>query len=403
LKISAIIDSNVVSGTVLLDDLSPLTLKLVHRYVDSGVVKYLTINTVDCQPQKTFFDFAILNPYYVDHLYVDVNGVMQEVMTPRMEDQNITLNPINDYIYTQNQIPELREVEVLEVDPMIREYEQRFTLISHSPAPNLISMEDYSASSHFKYDELGGIRFTVSNNVVVASDVFELNHSSELTIAIKGDAPKEVRVVLINQSGKERIITVSDSYQLYGRTCFSVSIVSSTLEGRVEFDYNSESGSRNVRIEDIYVGKTAQYFEADDNTRVVNTKEITTHPTTGYVFDFDRLPNFGLRTLLDFRGSNGIKIQFSNSRVRVSKKVGGLVTQTIMSPVISNTEQIGVVVDDAGLKIYSSGAKVKDVQFQSPIEPGDYEVDIGASTEDPDYDSNTTLNLIIVNKNPFEG
>ena len=388
-----------------MDDLSPLTLKLVHQYVDSGVAKYLTINTVNCQPQKAIFEFAFLNPYYVENLFIDANGTLQAVMEPGTEQLSVTQNPINDHVFTQNQIPVLAEVEILEAEPIIRDFKQEFSILSHSPAPNLITMEDYSASSHFIYDETSGLRFTVNNTVIVASDVFGLNHSSELTIAIKGDAPNRARLVLINQSGQERVVQMGPPYQLYGRTCFSSSIISSTLEARIELDYDvdCETGARSVRIVDIYTGKTAQYFESNDNSiRVVNTEDIATYPSTGYIFDFERLPNFGLRTLLEFQGTDGIKIQFSNSRVRVCKKVNGSVTQTIMTPVVSNLEQIGVIIDDTGLKIYSGGTIVKNVQFQSPTEPGDYEVDIGASTSDPDYDSNTLLNLVVVNKNPFE-
>jgi len=402
LKISAIIDSNVVSGTILLDDLSPLTLTLIHRYIDSGVAKHLTINTVNCQPHKTVFDFAFLNPYYVENLFVDVNGTLQEVMQPGTDQLDDTPNPLNDQVYTENQIPVLAEVEILEVEPVMRDFNQEFEALSHSPAPNLINMEDYSANSHFIFDDKG-IRFTANGLVTIASDVFELNHSSELTVAILGDAPNKARLVLINQSGQERIVLLESPYDLYDRKCFSTSVVSSTMEARIELDYETETDARNIRIKDIYVGKTAQYFESPDmDNRVVKEVDITTYTSTSFIFDFERLPPFGLRTLLDFIDPSGLKIQFSNSRVRVSKRVNGTVTQTIMSPIVDNTKQIGVVIDDFGLKIYSNNIVVKETQFEMPVEPGDYAASLGSTPSDPDYDSNTVLKLVVVNKNPFE-
>lgn len=401
MKISAIIDSNVVSGTVLLDDLSPLTIKLIHRYTDSGVAKNLILNTVTCQPQKTVFDFSFLNPYYVESLFVEINGEMQSVMESGIgEDLDDVSNPINDGIYTQNDIPVLSEVEEL-VQVLPDPLAQEFTTFSHSAAPNLIEMEDYSANTHFICDN-SGMRFTVNGSTIVASDVFELKHSTELTIAIKGDSPDQVRLVLINQAGNERCIEIDSSYELHGRTCYSTSIVSSTYEARIELVYNSIE-ARNIRIEDIYVGKTAQFFGTENtDQRVVEEKEIETYQVTGYIFDFDRIPNFGLRNILSFVGPSGIRIQLSNSRIRLQKIVNNTSVQTIMSPVVSNTSQIGVVVTDYDVKMYSDGELVKKVQFQSPTEPGNYTVELGACLLDPDYDSNAELKTIITNKNPFE-
>lgn len=402
MKISAIINSNSVSGTILLDNLDPISITLKHEYYDAGVKKYLTLSSVNCQPNSNIFDYSFLNPHYYTSLYIDVNNTMQRVMETEEDEEFEVENPINDHIYTENQIPEVEDVVITEI-PMQNE----FSALSHSEAPNLIDMEDISVTGHYTYTEDKGLRFDVTTGIkTVKTDVFELNHSSEITMAIESKvSASRARLVLINHKGEERVISLGAPYNLLGRFCYSTSITSSTKYGRLEFDYDPAFvGIVSIYVGDIYAGKTAQYFEADDmNKREIVTELINCHPTTCYLFDFDRLPSFGLRNLLCVHdGYNALKIQFSNSKVRIVKVINGANNQTILSSSVSNIKQIGVVVSDVDLKIYSDSNLIKTVSFTTPISVGEHPTDIGAAESDQDHDSNTPIKLTVSNKNSFE-
>jgi hypothetical protein len=405
MKISAIIDGNVVSGTVLLDDLNPLSIKLKHKFVDAGVTKYITLATVNFQPQIDFLDFSFLNPHYYTSLFIDINGELQQVMESTMEGEEEfeVENPLNDYVFTTNQIPEVTEVMVK--DEVLDNDIQDFEGLSHLAAPNLVEMEDVSVNGHFTYNE-GIIRFDVTDTLkTVGTEVFELGNASEITIAIDGTQPSECRLILINHRGEERVLNMSNPYQLFDRTCYSSAVVSSTKEARVELDYpRSFDGYRRVEIRNIYIGKTAQYFEADDmDTREVVKHNIAVHPITCFVFNFERLPPFGLRNLLNIvAGLDGLKVQFSNSKIRVVKVVDGSVAQTVMSTTVANDKTIGVVISDFDLKIYSDQEEIKSVAFNTPLSSGNYTAEIGAADTEPDLDCNAILNLTVSNKNSFE-
>ncbi len=412
MKISAIIDGNVVSGTVLLDNLDPLTIKLKHKHNDAGVIKYLIMATVNCQPKKEIFDYSFLNPYYYTDLFVDVNGTMHPVAEPAGEDEDSyeefeVQNPINDQIYTSNQIPEVDNILI--VEEVITSNIQEYVALSHFAAPNLVEMEDLSVNEHFVFDDERKLRFDVTATTkTVKTDIFDLNHSPEVTIAIDGTEPSRCRLILINHRGEEMTLNLTGTgkYEMLGRHCFSVPVISSTKDARIEVDYDTSiTGIKQVYISDLYVGKTAQYFEADDmDVREIVEDTIKIHPITCIIFEYDRLPSFGLRNLLDVRDadSNGIKIQFSNSKVRVSKMIADAPAQVIMSNVVPNDKYIGVVITDVELKIYSDGNEIKTVPFTSPLAMGEYTTEFGASETEPDQDSNTEIKVIVSNKNSFE-
>jgi hypothetical protein len=405
MKISAIIDGNVVSGTILLDNLDPLTIKLKHKYNDAGVFKYLILNTVSCQPQKEVFDYSFLNPNYFTELYIDVNGTVQQAMDPNVGVEEFEVsNPINDYVFTENQIPEVADIVVKE--EIIRDDIQEFVALSHFPAPNLIDMEDLVVNDHFIFDEDRKLRFDVTTvTKTIRTEVFDLDTGAEITVAIQGTEPSACRLILINHRGEERTVNMTGMYSILDRHCFSSAVVSSTKDARVEVDYDAAfSGVKSVYIDDLYVGRTAQYFEAEAmDVREIIEDVIKISPITSLVFEFDRLPPFGLRNLLDVKsGDNGIKIQLSNSRIRVAKIVDNNPTQIIMSNTVPNDKQIGIVISDVDLKMYSDGNLVKTVSFSTPIPMGDYTAEIGASEQEPDYDSNAEIKLTVSNKNSFE-
>jgi hypothetical protein len=101
-------------------------------------------------------------------------------------------------------------------------------------------------------------------------------------------------------------------------------------------------------------------------------------------------------------GLDGLKVQFSNSKIRVVKVVDGSVAQTVMSTTVANDKTIGVVISDFDLKIYSDQEEIKSVAFNTPLSSGNYTAEIGAADTEPDLDCNAILNLTVSNKNSFE-
>lgn len=405
MKISTIIDGNVISGTILLDQIESKTIILKHKHIDAGAVKYIELSSSVINPTSNIVEFSFLNPHYFIDLYIEVDDVLHQVMETADEYKQEATNPINDYQYTEIN-SDRSDIEVEITEEVIREKTKEYNILSHSPYINLVEMDEMSINGHFLYNTINGLSFDLTDETkTISTEIFDLNFSTELTIAIKSkEEPLNVRLILVNPNGNESEVYLVDSYELYNSFCYSTNIISSVQEARVEIDYNS-SGYKSIRIEDIFIGKSSQHFESDNkDQRELFSEEIEIHPTTSFVFTFERLPTFGLSNLINIidENDNGYKMQFSNSRIRMVRIEDGQSSQIIMSDAVDNTKQIAIVISEVNIKMYSDGNKVKEVPFNPILNVGTYISEIGGQLNEPDIDSNVELSVVVSNKNPFD-
>lgn len=404
MRISATLDRNLVSAKFLLDGLTPLSVVLKHQYTESGITRWINLKTLSITPKNADLKLNILNPYYYSDLYLEVNGVDYRVMNADEESEVITENPINNRVYTMDLIVEPEKHEIIISEPEMDPIPHTFEALSHKGAINLLDMADISVDKYFTFNN-GGISFDVTDSIVtVSTDVIEWNHYSEITTAFTGDAPDSVKLILINIRGEERVVDIRNPYNLFGRTCFSDLITSSTKYIRMEFKYNPNFEQyKTVRIKDIFIGKVSQYYEAPQNARYVYTDTLEAHTTMTLSFEFDRLTPFGLRTLFSSvdNSGNGIKVFYSNSKVLVRKIQSGSIISNVFSPIVPNDKPIGVYLSDLELKIFSDSNQVKAVIGDYSIGAGSKSFELGACQLDPDYDSNARIKLHVYSGNKF--
>lgn len=404
MRVSATIDRNVVSAHFLLDDFSPVEYVLKHRYEDQGITRDLQIHSAIINPTTLDTNVKIINPHYNYNLYLQIGGNEYRVMDGTTGDIELTENPINDKIYTQNQVvlPEVFEVVVSE--PVMKVESQTAEGFSHGVVDNLLDMADLAADKPFVYSR-GNFTFDVTDSdVTVKTDVIDWNHAPEITVSLKtGQKPDIVRLVLINSRGTERTKVMTSSYELFGRLNYSELIVSSPGAIRLEFVYKKDaSGYKAIRIEDMFVGKINQYVETTSDERYVHKQEITFTGLDTLTFNSDYWCPFGLRVLISDVDTNGtgIKVFISNRKVLVRKMENGTAISNSYSPALSQ-DTFGIVCSPQYLKIYDGNTMIKSFVGAYSFVPGTRMVEVGACESDPDHDLNANLRVAVFSGNRY--
>lgn len=403
MRISAVIDKNIISGTILLDSIVPLDLKLIHEISHNGVKNYIILESVTVQPNKKYFDYSFLNPPYYTNLFVDVNGERQEVLDPQIE-YTTDSNPTNDRIYVESEMPLLDDVVIEEI-PIAQGFQDFGTLFSTSSVTNLLNMANFKSASHIVYDATNRLRFDVTKTDVIISNDIIISQSPEITISVQGDKPDQVRLYLINARGEERLVSNFHEYLAYGNHNYSAQIVSSTMNARLELVYlkNQYSEFRSIKIQNIIVGRISQYFGQETAVRKVESVTAHVSKEVMYTFATQHFPMFGLRTLLTIGDTiNKHIVQISNGKV-LFKKVLSDETElsVISSSVITNPLKVSVYVSDIITKIYIDDIEVKSVINDLSIPIGDYTAFVGASELDQDYDTNAPISFSIYDRNLY--
>ncbi len=403
MKVSAVIDKNVVSGTILLDSIVSIDLKLVHETSHNGIKNYIILDSVSVTPSQMYFDYSFLNPHYYTSLFVDVNGIKHPVLETDIEYTGES-NPTNDRIYQQNELPELDDV-VIEEQSMKNSFQEFGSILSHSDYVNLLDFSKFKSDHHTLYDSQMKLRFDVTTQDVVIYNKFVLNQAPEVTITVEGTKPDFVRLVLINSLGNERILNIADAYEAYGCWNYSSFVTSSTTDARVELVYLKDQFKeyRTVKIENALVAKVSQYFGASSATRTLSSVDVHLEQKVMYSFKAEHFPRFGLRTLLCIGNSEKHVIQVSNSKVLFKKiSQGEVVYSTVTSDLIGNDLKVSVYVDSEVTRIYIKDELSKEVLGDHTIPAGVYNAIVGATEMDQDYESNTAISFSVYDQDLYE-
>lgn len=407
MKISAVIDKNVVSGTILLDSIVPLDIKLLHEINYNGVKNYVILDSITVQSSQQYFDYSFLNPTYYTSLIIDVNNIKYTVLEPDIEYTGSS-NPTNDRICTQAELPaelpKSNDIAISEI-PIIKDFQDFGVRFSHSSISNLINIDDFISNQHMLNDSTHKIRFDVYNADVVLSNKFVLNFAPELTISISGNKPDQVKLFLINARGEERLVTNFWEYSSYNNFNYSSQITSSTKNARLELIYLKDqfNGLKSIKIQDVVVGRVSQYFGEKLANRLIDSVQLTINKDIMYTFESEFFPMFGLRTLLIVGDSvNGQVIQISNGKVLFKRLINDVVYSSIITTsLISQPLKVGVFVNDLSTKIYINDSEVKSVVGDLSLPSGIYTTYIGASNVDQDFDSNAKISFSAYNRNLY--
>lgn len=404
MRVSATIDRNVISAHFLLDDFSPVQVVLKHRYEDQGISRDLPIHTSTIIPTSLETTVKIINPHYVYNLYLQIGGTDYRVMDGTTDDAEITENPINDFIYTQNQVVLPEPFEVVISEPIMKVEAQTAEGFSHSAVVNLLDMADLSADKSFILSN-GVFTFDVTDrDVVLKTDVIDWNHAPEITVSILANhAPDQVRLILINSRGAERVKILNQPYDLFGRVNYSDLITSSPGAIRVEMVFlKSTSGYRSIRIEDIFIGKINQYVESPVEGRNVYKPEFTFTGLDTITFSSDYWCPWGLRVLIsdiDTDG-NGWKLFLSNRKLLVRKIENHMVISNSYSTILTQNT-FGVVCSPQYLRIYDGNTLSKSFVGNYSFEAGTRSIEVGACEKDPDHDLNANLRVAVFSGNRY--
>lgn len=400
LKVSAVIDRNVVSGTVLLDSIVPLDIKLLHEMNYNGIKKYIILDSVVVQPSQKFFDYSFLNPTYYTNLLVDVNNTKYVVLEPDIEYTDSS-NPTNDRIYITAELPKLDDIVVSEI-PIEQDFQDFGIRLSHSAITNLVNFDAFYSAQKMLNDPINKIRFDVIKENVIVSNNFLLNFAPEITISIAGNKPDQVRLVLINARGNERLVTNFWEYNSYTNFNYSAQLTSSTKNARLELVYLTDefAGYRTIKIQDVIVGRVSQYFGQKLADRFLDSAQLVINKNIMYTFTSDFFPMFGLRTLLIVGdANNGHIVQVSNGKVLFKKLLNGAVYSTTMtSDLVSLPLKVSVFISDTNTKIYINDIEVKNTIGDLSLPSGTYTAYVGASNIDQDFDSNAQISFSAYNK-----
>lgn len=399
MKVSSVIDKNTISGTILLDKICELNIKLLHEINNSGVKKYIILDSVTVNPSNKYFDYSFLNPAYYSNLFVDVNNTKYSVLEPEIEYTSES-NPLNDRIYTESELPDLDNVVIS--DENIENSSNDFGyMLSHSSVSNLVDINSFTSNYHIAKND--NISFDINNDMTVSANL-KLNFAPEITIALNGDKPNSVKLYLINSRGDERLVSNFTEYFIDNNFCYSGPITSSTKNARIELTYpKDEFKLKTARINSILVSNISQYFGKSNAERYVDSVQVSTTKKMMYVFNSDMFPMFGLRTILSLGDSNnGHVVQISNGKILFKSIKNGLTSQLLTSNKVSSQINIGIFISSTNTIIYSNGEAVKDTNDDLSIDCGTYTASIGCIPSDQDFDSNSKISFSVYNRDIYE-
>lgn len=396
MKVSCILDKNVISGTVLLDSILPVYMILQHKISFNGIDKYIDLKDVSINPTNKFFDFMFINPHYYTSLFLDVNGTKYEVIEG-IEDST-TKNPNDDSIYTEvNREIEIDDISVVNSE-MFEPLQQTF--FNHSTISNLSNLSNFKSTSHFLYDVKKGLRADITKNDLILTNRLNINNATEITISVNGDKPDIVKVYNVRTSGLT-IINNQRYYEYDSKHCYTLNILNPTEDIEIHLVYNKNFEEfRSVYLKDFFVANIPQYVNKNSSERVYTEFEYYLPDPYLLVFDYEMIPNFGLRTLASIRNDNiKILIQSSNSKLLYTKLIDDIIyySEVISNANISNKTNISVYQDDSTTKFYINSVLVKTVVDNLSID-GLVTIAIGSSDDNQYNDCNCEINFAVYNE-----
>lgn len=399
MKVSSILDKNVVSGTVLLENILPLHIVLQHKVSFNGVDKYIDLNSVDVVPNSKYFDYMFINLHYYTNLYIDINGQKFEVIEGGLSDDE-SINPLNNRMYTEINDEIEQEITVVNselYEPLIE------TVLNHSPMVNLSSLSSFNSTGHFLHDNINGLRADVTKNDLILSNTININNSTEVTIAITGDKPDVVKIYNVRTSGLT-LINNQRYYELDSKHCYTTNIINPTEDIEVQLIYlKNFQEFKSIYIEDFFISNVSQYVPSEPQTRSDIILESNLPESHHFVFNYKMIPNFGLRTIASIYNDNtNLLIQASNSKLLFTKLIDDIIyySEIISNINISGSTVLSIYQNPEVTKFYINNSLVKTVLDDLSIS-GPVNISLGRDSNQQ-HDSNSEIKIAVYNENKNE-
>lgn len=388
MRVQAVLDQNIISGFILLETPAELTVDLVHKYAQGPLTKTISLHQFSVQGRQGLNDFVVLNPFYLGNLCLIINGSEYEVIDGTLSEVS-GQNPANDAIQVTRDIP---MVHAMVAAPEIQRQSQDFTnLMCHSELVRIAGPQDLRCG-----DLVGGadgfvFAGTSDGTVTVTTGVIDISSLTKFTAYLKSNTePVSARLILINVRGLERAVDLTTSYMVGEYFCLSQLLTGSTRNARFEMDFEPSGGYLSLNVSDFGIVMVPQFTVPAPAERSMTTLRLQTYHSNLLGFEFLRTPHFGLQNLLDLTSEgNGVRIQLSNRRIRVTKIASGQLAAVVESPPVGR--QFAVFLSREMLSIYEGETAIKTVSgdFSAPIMND--EILIGSTLSDPEFDLNSEI------------
>lgn len=389
MKVQAILDQNTISGFIVLESPADLEVALVHKYIQGAATKIIPLTSFTIQGKKGINEILVLNPFYAEDLYLVINGAEHQVLYGNTE-KSLGENPINDRVYTTRDIPEIEDTVV--AAPEFQNEVQSFEdLVCHSELQSLVSLVNLVCPQASISADRAIASISTTEVVTISTQVLDIDSHPKITIYLqcKSD-PSAARVVLINARGQERVVSLNTSYRVGDYYCFSQLLTSSTKNAMVEIDFKPDGGYVAFAITDFGVLKLPQFTIPAPSGRALPTLHLRTYGSNMLAFELERMPHFGLQNLIDLvECGNGVRLQLSNRKIRISKMLDGSVVSVVETPQVGDS--FSIYLDKNTAVVYDGNDEIKRVIGDFSVPLMDREFIIGGNPTDPDFDLNSRI------------